>query len=71
MYVCVLPASLEPWRPEEGIRSPETGYRWLWASLWVLGVEPSQLLIQPSGPEQLVFKEPLYSPLLFSWSKFI
>ena len=29
-----------PWRPEGGLRSPGTSYRWLPAAMWVLGIEP-------------------------------
>lgn len=48
MCVTVFPAHMSvhhvcAWRwmrPEESVRSSETGYRWLWVPTWVLGTKP-------------------------------
>lgn len=46
-FVCmsVLPACMFvchwcPWRSEEGIRSRDWSWKWLWATMWVAGTEP-------------------------------
>lgn len=49
-----------PWMPEDGIRSPGTGviYRQLWATMWVLEIEP-----ESSGrTEVFLTAEPFLQP---------
>lgn len=48
-----------PRTPREGIRYLELGYRWLWTTIWLLGIEPWSL-----GIAVLLTNEPSVQPLL-------
>jgi hypothetical protein len=43
---------------EEGIGSPGTGVRWLWATIWVLGLESRSSRIATSAPRSYVCRHP-------------
>lgn len=48
MHVCAPHACLVPSEPEEGVGSLEIGlYRWLWATMWMLGLKLDSLRKQP------------------------
>ena len=50
MYVNILPLSSDT--PEEGIGSH---YRWLWATMWLLGIELRTLWRAVSAPNRWAF----------------
>lgn len=50
------------WLPERGVGSPETCYKYLWAIVWVQGIEPRASLEERPV---LLAMEPSLLPLLF------